>query len=461
MRSEYCSLEIQKSNTIPVKLLCILEELFPLCIKSMTNKTTSISPWLYIPTLYFAEGIPYMIINVVSIIFYKKLGVDNLQITFWTSLISFPWVLKMFWSPFVDIYSTKRKWLLTTQIIMFLCLSLLALSLQLPNFFFISLAILTIAAFISATYDIATDGFYMLALRPEQQAFFVGIRSLFYRFAVLFSTGFLVFLAGYLEESTHNISLSWTMVIGLAAIIFAFLFIFHLVILPTPESKINDSEPITGSNINNIPFFKIISSYFSQSRIVIILAFILLYRFGEAMLVKIASLFLLDKPELGGLGLSTKEFGLLYGTFGVISLILGGILGGLLIAKFGLRKCLLPMALALNLPDIFYVYIAYAKPPMEIVYPLVSLEQFGYGVGFTAFTVYLMHISKGEYKTSHFAISTGLMALGLMIPGAISGVIQKALGYPLFFVLVCLLTIPGMLTIFFIPLEPENNRPVN
>ncbi|MBD2694159.1 MFS transporter [Anabaena catenula] len=427
----------------------------------MTNKTTSLSPWLYIPTLYFAEGIPYMIINAVSVIFYKKLGIDNTQITFWTSLISFPWILKMFWSPFVDIYSTKRKWLLTMQIIMFFCLSFLALSFHLPNFFFISLGILTIAAFISATYDIATDGFYMLALHPEQQALFVGIRSLFYRFAILFSTGFLVFLAGYLEESTQNIPLSWSIVIGVAAVIFAFLFVFHLVILPKPESNNNNLESNPSLNINNIPFVKIIVSYFKQPKIAIILAFILLYRFGEAMLLKIASLFLLDKPELGGLGLSTKEFGLVYGTFGVVSLICGGILGGLLIANFGLKKCLLPMALALNFPDIFYLYMAYAKPPIKFVYPLVSLEQFGYGVGFTAFTVYLMYVSKGEYKTSHFAISTGLMALGLMIPGAISGQIQQALGYPLFFVLVCLLTIPGMLTIFFIPLEPENNRQVN
>ena len=181
----------------------------------------------------------------------------------------------------------------------------------------------------------------------------------------------------------------------------------------------------------------------------------MLYRFGEAMLIKVASLFLLDKPELGGLGLSTQEFGLVYGTFGVISLICGGILGGLLIAKFGLKKCLLPMALALNLPDVFYVYMAYAKPAIKFVYPLVSLEQFGYGVGFTAFTVYLMYVSKGEHKTSHFAISTGLMALGLMIPGAISGQIQQSLGYPLFFVLVCLATVPGMLTIFFIPLAED------
>lgn len=423
--------------------------------KSMTNKTTSLSPWLYIPTLYFAEGIPYMIINSVSVIFYKKLGIDNTQIAFWTSLISFPWILKMFWSPFVDIYSTKRKWLLTMQIIMFFCLSFLAISFHLPNFFFISLVILTIAAFISATYDIATDGFYMLALTPEKQAVFVGIRSLFYRFAILFTTGFLVFFAGYLEELTNNIPLSWSIVIGIAAIIFAVLFVFHSFLLPTPESNHKNFQKNLDPNIEQIPFVKIIVSYFQQAKITIILAFILLYRFGEAMLLKIASLFLLDKPESGGLGLSTQDFGLVYGTFGVISLICGGILGGLLIARYGLKKCLFPMALALNLPDVFYVYMAYAKPELKFVYPLVSLEQFGYGIGFTAFTVYLMYVCKGENKTSHFAISTGLMALGLMIPGAMSGQIQQSLGYPLFFILVCLATIPGMVTIFFIPLEED------
>ena len=226
-----------------------------------------------------------MIINAASVIFYKRLGVDNVQIAFWTSLIGFPWILKMFWAPFVDIYSTKRKWLLTTQFMMFLCLGLLALSLQLTNFFFISLGILTIGAFISATYDIATDGFYLLALHPGQQAFFVGIRSLFYRLAVLFSTGFLVFLAGSLEESTKNSPLSWTIAIGLAAVIFAFLFLYHLLILPTPESNIHKLAATTSKN--NLPFLQIIRSYFRQEKIGFILAFILLYRFGEAMLVQV------------------------------------------------------------------------------------------------------------------------------------------------------------------------------
>jgi PAT family beta-lactamase induction signal transducer AmpG len=411
------------------------------------------SPWYYIPTLYFASGVPYVIINTVSVIFYKKLGIDNTQIAVWTSLLYLPWVIKMFWGPIVDTYSTKRKWLLYTQFAMFCCLGLIAFCLQLPNFFFISLAALTVGAFISATYDIATDGFYLLALSPEQQAFFVGIRSLFYRLAVIFGSGLLVVLAGQLEGYLNNIPLSWTIAIGFAAVVLATLSIFHRLVLPLP-----DSDKPRQLQTATIPFWTIISSYFAQEKILFILGFILLYRFGEAMLVKFASLFLLDKPEVGGLGLSTSEVGLVYGTFGVISLIAGGILGGLVIAKYGLKRCLFPMALALNVPNIFYVYMAYAKPSLTLVYPLVSLEQFGYGFGFTAFSVYLMYISQGEYKTSHFAISTGIMALGMMLPGIVSGYLQPVLGYPLFFSLVCLLTIPGMIILFFIPLKEETKQ---
>lgn len=421
-------------------------------------KSQTPSPWTYIPTLYFGEGVPNIIISSVSVIFYKKLGIDNDQITAWTSFLYLPWVIKMFWGPFVDIYATKRTWILVTQFAMFCCLSLVALSLQLPNFFFISLAALTVGAFISATYDIATDGFYMLALNPEQQAFFVGIRSLFYRIAVLFGSGFLVVLAGRLETTLNNIPLSWTLSIGVSAVVFAILFIFHHFILPLPES---DAPRQSSAESQKIPFVEIVRTYFRQEKIGAILAFILLYRLGEAMLLKIASLFLLDPIEKGGLGISTEEFGWIYGTFGVLSLIIGGILGGVLISRYGLKKCLLPMALALNLPNIFYVYMAYTKPSLTLVYPLVSLEQFGYGLGFTAFSVYLMYICQGEYKTSHYAISTGLMALGLMLPGAISGTIQQAVGYPLFFVLVCLLTIPGMIAIFFIPLRESAERPTS
>lgn len=416
---------------------------------------SKISPWTYISTLYFAQGVPNTIINTVSPILYKNLAIDNAQITFWTSLLNFPWVLKMFWAPIIDTRSTKRTWILTMQFAMFACMALIAFSLQLPNFFGISLIVFAIAAFISATCDIATDGYYMLALSEQEQAFFVGFRSLFFRIAMLFGSGFLVFLAGSLEKSLKNTQQAWTSVFLFTAILFLILYFYHQFILPKPYTdKVNPAI-----SANKLAFFQVIQSYFQKPQIIPILAFILLYRLGEAMLVKLASLFLLDTTAKGGLGLSTDTVGLVYGTFGVISLIAGGILGGLLISRYGLKKCLFPMALALNLPDLFYVYMAYAKPPLELVYPLVSLEQFGYGLGFTAFTVYLLYICQGEYKTSHYAISTGLMALGLMLPGAVSGAIQTEIGYFWFFVLVCLLTIPGMVTIFFIPMEQERNQP--
>lgn len=423
--------------------------------KIPSEQIKSQNPWWIIPTLYFAEGLPYIIINSVSVIMYKRMGIDNTQIAFWTSLLYLPWVIKMLWGPFVDIYSTKRNWILYTQVAMMACLGLAAFSLQLPQFFFISLFIFTIGAFISATQDIAIDGFYMLALSPEQQAFYAGIRSVFYRMAVIFGTGGLVVIAGQLEENLDNIPLSWSITLAIAAAIFAILFVYHQFILPFPDSDAKDRGTQQGEKI---PFAKIIASYFEQPRISAILAFILFYRFGEAMLVKLVSPFLLDTREAGGLGLSTSEVGVVYGTFGVISLIVGGIIGGALVSKFGLKKMIFPLALALNLPDLFYVYMAYNQPPIEWVYPLVSLEQFGYGLGFTSFMVYLMHVSKGEYKTSHYAISTGIMALGMMVPGMVSGKLQELVNYPIFFVIVCFLTLPGMATIFFLPLTEETTE---
>ncbi|WP_373527704.1 hypothetical protein [Nostoc sp.] len=279
------------------------------------------SPWFFVPTLYFAEGVPYIIINYVSVVFYKKLGVDNAQVAFWTSFLYLPWVIKMMWGPLVDIYSTKRNWILSTQFAMMCCLSCLACSLQLPSFFLISLAVLAIAAFISATQDIVIDGFYMLTLTQEAQAFFVGVRSTFYRIATIFGSGVLVFLAGQLEVSLKDVSLSWTITIGVAASVFAVVFVFHWFILPFPSS---DSKKALDKPVKTL-YLEVIKTYFSQERIGVILVFILSYRLGEAMLVKLTSPFLLDKTELGGLGLSTSEVGLIYGIVGAIALATGGI----------------------------------------------------------------------------------------------------------------------------------------
>jgi PAT family beta-lactamase induction signal transducer AmpG len=417
-----------------------------------TGATKQTDPWAYVPTLYFAEGLPYILINTVSVILYKKMGIDNAQIAFWTSWLYLPWVIKMFWGPVVDLYSSKRQWVILTQMIMAVSLALIALSLNLPVFFAISILAFAVCAFISATHDIAVDGFYMLALSEENQALFVGIRVIFYRAAMIFGSGFLVYLAGRIEISYNNIPLSWTVATGVAALIFALIFIYHSFILPKPLS---DTKRTPEAISQSTPFWEIFAAYFRQKGIVPILFFILFYRFSEAMLIKLASPFLLDTRAVGGLELSTDDVGLVYGTVGVLSVIFGGILGSWLIAKFGLRKCLWPFALVLNLPHLAYIYMAYTQPSVALAYPLVAIEQLGFGTGFTAFTVYLMYISRGEFKTSHYAISTGIMALGMMLPGLISGYIEQAVGYKLFFTIVLLMGIPGILTLLFIPLPGD------
>jgi PAT family beta-lactamase induction signal transducer AmpG len=412
------------------------------------KRTAARNPWLFVPTLYFGEGLPYVLINTVSVILYKKMGVDNAAIAFWTSWLYLPWVVKMFWGPVVESYSTKRAWLLSTQLAMGLAMFFFAAVLNTAGYFFPSLAVLIAGAFISATYDIACDGFYMLALSEKEQALFVGLRSGFYRLAMIFGSGFLVYLAGRIEAATGDIPGSWTTVLGFSGGIFVAAFCYHFAVLPAPPV---DAPRRAAAASRAASFREVFAAYFRQEKIGVLVAFILLYRLGEAMLLKLVSPFLLDPRAAGGLGLTTSEVGTVYGTVGVLSLVSGGVLGGWLIARYGLRRCTWPLVAAMHLPDLFFVYLAWAQPPVGFVYPLVALEQFGYGMGFTVFTVYLMYSAEGAYKTSHYAISTGIMALGMMLPGFLAGWLQQRLGYAAFFLVVCLLTIPGMLTIPFLP----------
>jgi PAT family beta-lactamase induction signal transducer AmpG len=403
------------------------------------------SPWIFIPTLYFIEGLPYVLINSVSIYMFKSFSVSN-QVVGLTSVIMFPWVLKMLWSPIVDIYGTKRSWTVYTQILLGFCFAGVALVVHAPYFLLPAAAVLVIAAFVSATHDIAADGYYMLALTHKQQALFVGIRSTAYRIAML-AGGALAALAGLIEQATSDIPFSWSIAYGAIALLFVMAFLFHHWYLPAEKPE---------SIRRSMPFLDAFGSYFQQERIVPILLFILLYRLGEALLSRMAVPFLLDPRAAGGLGFSTATTSLMRDVIGLSGLIAGGILAGWLIAKFGLKKCIWPMALALNLPNIGYLYLAIAQPGLAIAYPVVVIEQFGYGVGFTAFMVFLIYIAKGVYKTSHYAISTGFMALGLMIPSMVSGILQNTLGYVHFFILVLILTIPGLILLFFIPLEDKS-----
>ncbi len=616
-----------------------------------TNKQAkkSLSPWFWVPSLYFAEGIPYIVVMTISVIMYKRMGISNTDIALYTSWLYLPWVIKPLWSPIVDLLRTKRFWIITMQILIGAGLASIALTIPVPKFFQFTLAFFWLLAFSSATHDIAADGFYMLGLSQHDQAWFVGVRSTFYRFAMLTGQGLLVILAGYVESHSGlesielsvssvqqatvqqiispdslvieplegdlriislpeqldipivdrtkdeiealvkkaqqwnsarlqlnqqelksdtseqisqpswwqrtvvqklentirkafgttekavpagqnvgnagivyfylskqpepgkkvilnfvreagdksfelveggraeftevnwnkplmaviqldpklktrssatfvvragNINLSWIVTFFFMAGLFAIFSIYHRFILPYPTKDVSRKSETLGS------FFKDFANtfvlFFKKEKIGLTLAFLLLYRLGESQLVKLASPFLLDTQDAGGLGLTTGQVGFVYGTIGMVMLTCGGLLGGFVAAKHGLKKWILWMAIAINLPDIVYLYLAHTQTNNFFIINLcVGIEQFGYGFGFTAYMLYMILVAEGEYKTAHFAITTGFMALGMMIPGMISGWIQSLIGYPNFFIWVLISTIPGIILVSFLPIDPE------
>ena len=416
------------------------------------NSYSKTKGWSWVTSLYFAEGLPYAFVMIVSVVLYKKLNISNTEIALYTSWLYLPWVIKPLWSPFVDIIKTKRYWIVLTQLVIGASLAGVALTIPTTNALQYTLVFFWLMAFSSSTHDIAADGFYMLGLSSHDQSWFIGIRNTFYRFAILFGQGIIVIIAGQLENITGNLKLAWSLVFGILSGLFIILAAYHKWALPRPEK---DQEEFNTAKEDIVKeYFEIIKAYFKKPQILLIVLFILLYRFGEAQLVKIAPLFMLDSYESGGLGLSTSEYGFIYGTLGIAMLTLGGIVGGFFIAKNGLKYWIIWMALAMKLPDLVYVYMAYAQPDnMTLIGILVSIEQFGYGFGFTAYLLYMMMISDGNHKTAHYAICTGIMALGMMIPGMFSGAIQESVGYTSFFYWVMLSTIPGLILIKFISID--------
>ncbi len=406
------------------------------------------NPWFFIPPLFFAEGLVYVIVNSLSVVLYKRLGVSNEAIGI-TSLIYLPWILKMLWAPLLDRTGTKRRWVLITQVMIALSLALSALSLYSSHFLLLSLILFILAAFLSATHDIAADGFYMFALNEEQQSFFVGIRSLFYRLSMVFGSGALVYLAGRLEGVSGSVVTAWASVLFVCAAIYLVFAVYHGLMLPRPvsDAPVMRSDSREGSRY----FTEVFRAYFSQKGVLPLIAFVVFYRFGEALLLKMVAPFLLDSPSVGGLSLATQEVGLVYGTVGLVCLMGGGIIGGLGIAKFGLKKTIFPYALSMNLPSLVYVYMAIFKPSLPLISVMIAVEQFCYGIGMTALTVVLIASSKGTYKTSNFAISTGIMAVGMMVPGLVSGWLQGLMGYSHFFFVAVLFSVPGMVLIRFLP----------
>lgn len=395
--------------------------------------------WAWVPLLYFTQGLPYVIVVTVSVIMYKKLGISNDDIGLYTSLLYLPWVIKPLWSPFVDLRSTKRNWFLGMQLVISLALLGVGLSLPTNLFFVTTLACFWMAAFASATNDIASDGYYMIGLTEKKQSFFVGIRSTFYRLAMVTGEGLIVILAGFLENHYGDNTKAWSITMTATAFLMLALTVSNFLITPKYES----SSSITLDKPKG--FLEVFISFFKKPNIGIALAFILTYRLGESQLVKMAAPFLLDPPEKGGLGYSTELLGTIFGTVGVIMLSVGGILGGILISRDGLKKWMLPMVLSLNVPNILYAILAFTHTDDIIaVTATVIFEKFGYGFGFAAFLMYLIYIAEGKSKTSHYAIATGFMALGMMLPGILSGYMQGWLGYSGFFIWVVIAALPAL-----------------
>ncbi|RTZ04975.1 MFS transporter [Flavobacterium sp. GSP6] len=400
-------------------------------------------PWYWIPVLNFASGLPYAIIISVSVIMYKNLGINNEDIGIYTSLLYLPWVIKPLWSPFIDLYSTKRKWFLSMQLLIAVAFLIVGLTIPMNNFFMLSLAVFWMAAFASASNDVASDGFYMLALEKDQQSFFLGIRSTFYRLSMLTGNGLIVVIAGYLEQEYGDKQKAWSYTMVIVGLIMTVITIYNYFSTPKIETKIAEAKT---ESVPNKSFGVVFATFFQKKQIGLVLAFILLFRLGESQLLKMLTPFLIDPITAGGMGLTTQDVGVIYGTFGVISLTLGGILGGIAISRDGLGKWMLLMILAMHLPIIGFILLSHFHPgSVFYIYATVIAEQFGYGFGFAAFMMYLIYVADGESKTSHYSIATGFMALGMMLPGMLSGFIQDYLGYGNFFIWVFLATIPGLI----------------
>jgi len=432
------------------------------------------NPWIWVPTLYFAEGIPYFVVNNISVMMFTKMGVPNGDMAFFTTLLYFPWFLKGIWSPLVDIVKTKRWWIVAIQMLLAVVFVVLMATLPHPNadmidsgqtpisMFTFTLVLFIVAAFASATHDIAADGYYMLAHSPSSQAAFIGIRSTFYRVASVFGQGVLVFVAGVYEKKTGDIPFAWQTTIGIAAVAFGIITLYHIFLLP----KAKDDKPRvaldgTSAKPSVSEFVNSFVTFVKKPGCLLAILFMLLYRLPEGFLIKLCQPFLVHSTESGGLGLDTDMVGLVYGTFGVIALLAGGIVGGIYASRVGLKKSLWLMAACMTLPCLSFVYLAIFQPSDIIVITVaLCIEQFGYGFGFTAYMLYMMYFSEGEFKTSHYAICTAFMALSMMLPGFVAGYIQEAIGYVNFFWMVMVCCLATLAITYFVDkkVDPEYGK---
>lgn len=421
------------------------------------EKNDTRSPWFWIPTLYFMEGMPNALVATVSVLFFYDLGVPNTVTAFFTSFLYLPWVIKPLWSPVVDILKTRRQWIWVTQLILGIMLAAVALAIPASHFVQWTMVFFGLLAFSSATHDIAADGFYILATTERQQSFFIGWRNIFFNVGKIAAQGGLVFLAGKLIEHSDNPALAWSIAFICGAGLFVCTSIYHRFILPRPATDTPKRTPAAKGFGND--FLNTFAAFFQKPKILLLLCFILTYRLGEAQMLRIVPIFLRAPVANGGLALGDETISGLYGIAGAIAFMCGALLGGFLVARLGLKTWLWPMLLAIHLPDAIFIWLAYAQPQnLSVIGIGVAVEQFGYGFGFTAFMLYMIYIARGEHATAHYAICTGFMAAGIMLPGMWSGWLQGILGYKHFFVWVIFATIPSFLVAMKIPLDPVFGR---
>ena len=415
------------------------------------------NPWAWIPTLYFAEGLPNIIVTGLSVVMYMQMGLTDAEVGLYTGWLALPWVIKPLWSPFIDLLKTKRCWVLTMQALIGASLAGIAFSIPTAFWFQATMCLFFLIAFCSATHDISADGFYMIELDDHNQAKYVGLRNTFYRLAIIFVNGMLVSLAGILQVVFRGqIRFTWALIFYGLAGLFIGLWLYHSRFMPRPTEDVHTKRTLTEVTSELKKMFITFFQKFDRRGTLIVMLFLLFYRFPEALLNTMTKTFMLRNNYAGGLGLSPQEYGLANGTVGLIGLLLGGIIGGILVSRDGMKRWLWPMVCAITLPDVVYIYLSYSlNSNLVVVSSCLFIEQFGYGLGFTVLTLYMLYYSQGKYKTSHYSICTGISYLGLMLPGMLSGYIKDMVGYRMFFIIVMVCCAITFAVTAFLKIDPD------